>query len=367
MDPGEVPDELKGLSLVEELVISLIHPQVKVYRVKGSVQLQTSGNIISFPQDVSSFATTLPHQIQNIPLVFVSKITEKDGIRRVRDFKIRVDRVRDALFWLKNNNPLYRDVTLSEDNFHDLSVEENVHQRIQHLSESVELSSQSNEIETNDQQSEEFSSDTFVPEPINFSSEAEIMANVHIQYPVMSSTPIDEFNTPNFIPAAFPTLFPYGKPCMKDPTRQRLTPKSFFLKLLRYKDNRFAKHPSFRFFALNIIQRWESVAQGNVFIQRNDLQTMSLDEIKERIRTDRNFLKRVMSYSSSIPGTDSFWFKKAAQRREMIEQFGMPSLFFTLSFADLQDPDLLGILRKFTNDQTSGQAKLIKETPLLVD
>ena len=55
-DPGDVPDELKGLSLVEEMVISLIHPQTKVYRIKGSGQLRYSGNIISFPQDVQSLA-----------------------------------------------------------------------------------------------------------------------------------------------------------------------------------------------------------------------------------------------------------------------------------------------------------------------
>ena len=48
MDPGVVPQELGELTLVEEMVISLIHPQIKVHRIKGSGQLRYTGNTISF-------------------------------------------------------------------------------------------------------------------------------------------------------------------------------------------------------------------------------------------------------------------------------------------------------------------------------
>jgi hypothetical protein len=59
MDPGEVPDDLQGLSEIEEMLIAQIFPIVLVYCLPGS-QYAYHSNVINFPQDVSDFATRLP-------------------------------------------------------------------------------------------------------------------------------------------------------------------------------------------------------------------------------------------------------------------------------------------------------------------
>ena len=322
MDPGDVPQELAELTLVEEMVISLIHPQIKVHRIKGSGQLRYSGNTISFPQDVS---VLLHHSLIVLTdtLILVSKLTERDGVQRIRDFKIRGPRVLAALRWLKQNNPLYRDVEINMQNVNELPNDGDVSSRLRHIvvpaNEPHSESGSEGESETDELVSV---NETFVPHVANISNNAEVLGAVHMQYPAMSSTPIDEFNTPSFIPASFPCLFPYGKPCVKQERPIKLTPKAFFTKLIRHKGGRFAKHPSFRFFALNMIQRWQAVTQGNVFVRKNELTNMTIADIKERIRTDHSFLKRVMSYASTIPGTDSYWFKKSSELRSMIDQIG---------------------------------------------
>lgn len=364
MDPGQVPAELQGLTLVEEMAISLIHPQVKVHRIKGSGQLRYSGNIISFPQDVSAFSSSLPHAIESIPIIFLTKVTERDGIHGVRHFRIRGPKVKAALIWLKLNNRLYRDVTLNHDVLSSFPADGDVSNRVRRMRQ--QTTDEIEETDGFDNADDTQAQESFVPQVLNVNEESEVLGALNLQYPTISNAPIDEFRTPGFIPAAFPTLFPYGRPCLKDDRPLKLTPKAYFKKLILHADGRFARHPSFRFFALNIIQRWEAVSQGNVFVKKQDLQNVSAEEIRNRIRNDRNFLRKVMSYAATIPGTDSFWFKKSSELRTMIEQLGMPTLFFTLSYADLHEPDLGRILRSFPN-QTSAQSKLVNENPILVD
>ena len=60
MYPGEVPEELKCLSWLEELLIAKAHPVLTVYKTKGQ-QLHYSGQVINFPQDVISFSRNLPN------------------------------------------------------------------------------------------------------------------------------------------------------------------------------------------------------------------------------------------------------------------------------------------------------------------
>ncbi len=54
MDPGDIPDELKALNEIEEMLIAQIFTVITVYRLRGG-QNGYRGNIINFPQDVEGF------------------------------------------------------------------------------------------------------------------------------------------------------------------------------------------------------------------------------------------------------------------------------------------------------------------------
>ncbi|PKC56912.1 hypothetical protein RhiirA1_499427 [Rhizophagus irregularis] len=59
MDPGEVPDELQGLTDIEEMLIAQVFTVMSVYRLRGG-QNGYKGNVINFPQDVREFTRRLP-------------------------------------------------------------------------------------------------------------------------------------------------------------------------------------------------------------------------------------------------------------------------------------------------------------------
>src|SRR4051794_21583926 len=58
IDPGEVLDELKGLSEIEQILIAQVFTVITVYRLRGS-QNGYRGNIINFPQDIEGFTNKL--------------------------------------------------------------------------------------------------------------------------------------------------------------------------------------------------------------------------------------------------------------------------------------------------------------------
>ena len=61
MDPGEVPEELQGLTELEEMLIARVFPVMSVYRLRGG-QHGYCGlwKRNKFPQNVQEFATHLP-------------------------------------------------------------------------------------------------------------------------------------------------------------------------------------------------------------------------------------------------------------------------------------------------------------------
>jgi len=273
--------------------------------------------------------------------------------------------------WLKQNNHLYRDVVIDETAAAVLPENGDVTPHLRHVRGNVgEINEPApaakQQSDSNIDTDADRDRDTFTPLTFNFSLRDEARATLSVQYPAMSSTPIDEFNTLFFVPAVFPTLFPDGKPCTKDDRPIKRTPRAYFMKLLGYKDLRFTRHPSFHFFALNVIQRWQAVATGNVFVKKNDLNNLTMDQLKQSIINNPSFLKRVMSYFSTIPGTDSFWFKRSGEFRTMVEQLGIPHLFFTLSFADHHKPHLI-VLSGLGLDASAAQSSRIIRDPLIVD
>ena len=56
MDPGKVPEELQGLTEIEEMLIARVFPVMSVYKLRGG-QYGYHGNVINFPQNVKEFAT----------------------------------------------------------------------------------------------------------------------------------------------------------------------------------------------------------------------------------------------------------------------------------------------------------------------
>ncbi|CAG8734062.1 10885_t:CDS:1 [Rhizophagus irregularis] len=113
MDPGEVPDELQGLTNIEEMLIAQVFMVMSVYRLRGG-QNGYKGNVINFLHDVREFTRHLPRNPSSLDVLVVRRKLAND-ISGFRDFIIHRKKIAKALYWLKANNPYYEDIIIDDE------------------------------------------------------------------------------------------------------------------------------------------------------------------------------------------------------------------------------------------------------------
>ena len=142
---------------------------------------------------------------------------------------------------------------------------------------------------------------------------------------------------------AFPTLFPLEKADYKLPHPRRLALYEWAKHLIHYKDLYFTTHPHFHFFALNLIFCHHAMQQGKFLFLRDIADhPMTVGQLKTALARDTGpqLASKIVHCVRTVHGTRPYWFMEAAKLKDMIEQIGTPTLFYTLSMADLSWPDL---------------------------
>lgn len=384
MDPGNVPPELDGLSYIEEQLIAKIHPIISVYKIQGH-QYGYKGNVVNFPQKVNELAKKLPHKISDINSIVTIRCGNES---KHADFRVRTKKVRDALRFLKKNNPYYYDIEISEDNLQLLPEDGNVYDEVEGIDVTVNEDNKTEEniedidlsIQQENQAEDEMSDidedeandeivETFIPS-LGQPSDEEKLNNI-LDWPTIQPTSINEFQTIGYVVQAFPCLFPYGKADLHTTRNQKVSAGNYFKHLMNFHDKRFAQHPRFRFFALNSLMRWTCLRNGSIFVKANEeFKDMDFNGLKEKLRQDPRFYKKIMIYNANIQGTKSYWYARGQELKSMIEQLTLPTLFFTLSSADFHWPDLYKVLAPNTDPNLISNGmrrKLIQENPAIVD
>ncbi|KAK3924207.1 tRNA pseudouridine synthase B, partial [Frankliniella fusca] len=143
-----------------------------------------------------------------------------------------------------------------------------------------------------------------------------------------------------------------------------ITPYKYFQHLMNYHDRRFAQHKTFRYYAYNSLLRWRALADGNIFVKNNpEFKDLTVAKLKEMINENPFVMKNIMYQASNIKGSKAYWYARAGELRDMVEQLTLPNLFLTLSCADHHWPDLFRLLTSTNIEDLSefGRWKLVKK------
>lgn len=125
MNPGTVPNELKDLTYVEQLLIAKVQPVIRVYRVKSRGipgQYAYKGNIINIGQNITEIVRILPRKTATLGLIVV----RREDSNGHRDFYVRRNKVLTALIFFKNNNPYYADMIIDYENVSQLPINDSI-------------------------------------------------------------------------------------------------------------------------------------------------------------------------------------------------------------------------------------------------
>ena len=117
----------------------------------------------------------------------------------------------------------------------------------------------------------------------------EELTNV-LNWPGIGSSLINKYNTVGLFDMAFPSLFPKGEADWLQPRRRNVHLHEYAKHLLKYHDNRFGRHPCFRYFLLNIIMRHHAQASSTVFVKKN------ISELPTTMEELRQHLKNLLRY-----------------------------------------------------------------------
>ena len=110
MIPSPVPNELKDLTQVKEMLIARTLPIMRVY-MKPAGQRGYSGHC------VTELATSLPRYPKDLAVIVV-KVKGRENT--FKDVRVRKQNVHNALVWLINNNPHYSELLINQDALNSL-------------------------------------------------------------------------------------------------------------------------------------------------------------------------------------------------------------------------------------------------------
>ena len=254
-----------------------------------------------------------------------------------------------ALRWLQTNNHFYSNIIID-------------HAAIQALPEDgipeglIVEDDQGSAFSDVDVPASPASSHSFLPLQQNVATEDEaIRATINghdpLDWPNIANEPINEFQTSGLATMCFPTLFPYG---LGDPTCSgRLLPVTLteaFKHLIKYADNvdgkyhwRFASHPRFPYWALNMKLRHQLITQSSVYLHHHPADAnLTVEELRDMVgHLDADSLmQRLQRYTAKVQGSNSYWYQRCSELRTLIEQKGPPTFFWTVSSADNFWPEL---------------------------
>ena len=144
---------------------------------------------------------------------------------------------------------------------------------------------------------------------------------------------------------AFHTLFPYGTgdPTIKARIRS-VTLTEAFKHLICYadiEDNkpiwRFASHPRFMYWAMNMKQRHHLLSQANVYLKQHPKDAaLTLDELRNMVdkSSSEQLMSRLHKYVSKVQGTKQYWYQRSLELKALIQTKCPPTFFFTVTAAD---------------------------------
>lgn len=227
MSPDDQPDELKGLTFMEQVLISPIKPSITLFRLRGG-QYGFSGNVISFEQNLSNLVTQLPHTLDSLSeFVIIRRPT--DNVTAFREFRVRKQIVNRALQCLIRINSRFRNkITINNDALQQLPDDESVANHLRqifdpkdstsnHPADPNALADPANPNAPNNNELIDLLDHSNAPN-IFIQSERDRVnralnidqSTPEIQQPELNQEPVNEL-TEGLVALAFPCLFPTGK------------------------------------------------------------------------------------------------------------------------------------------------------------
>lgn len=388
---GPIPQCLRDLTIVEEAMVARRRGKACIIQLNSNdhssptAQRGLKGHIIIYPTDPDKLCQVLPAPITEVStpicaLLIGSQEPTADWLmKNAKPLVVRREKVRNALLWLKEHNPLYKDVKIDLTSLN--SMEETsiapVKIVVQNPTDATLAAGSSYDpVQNNDP----------TPESVEAIFNTAVISDVeggdvtmkqmtalalrhlrsgggYLQVP-HAAEPSNTYTDYDLFPSLYPSLFPYGIGGFEHPNQPlRTSMKAAVEHMLNMNDTRFQTHQSFLFVVFNILQRRAVSHSARLKMKQKDftqfaeqLSTLSDDAIQrvadrygkgdtssaydEEEKLVLKLMREVKLINSKVQGTAAARLAMRNEIRGMIMQLGTPSFYITINPADIYSPIL---------------------------
>ena len=364
LDLVEIPEELVGLNKLEEHLIALNIPFVKLMALPKGGQHGVRGPVVCVPSNVAETVKSLPRPESEDQMIRV-KLKRKLAYKGYYQYEfVNKEHVERALQYLKQNNKWYRDIEIDSQWSNSLSEEtcdvKDEDHRNEVKDEVEDDIDNDNEEETDEERLRGIPLDTCL-QSANIGQEIldQYFDDVYCVAPCEGNNPIRLLMEESNEAKCFPVLFPRGEPVFTDDRDVRLTLSRYLNNRLMNVDNRFAKSTQYIFYAQYLSEIQQVISSVSIALRKGSGKTKDAGNVTASMLNDKEKLKDILKSDSGykflkpIRGTPPYWQATQKNVLAMIRQLGIPTWFCSFSAADMRWPELINSLLRQQGDSRS--------------
>jgi hypothetical protein len=389
---SKLPDELHDLNWVEEKACAIYHASIQVTRSFGSTSTEEDplvlhGNMCAHAANVISTAEVLlrsPADVRGMISVVFAGSRKPSKSQLKHQFLVRKHKIINFLYWLKNNNALYKNVQIDEsvtNSYPDedvlpglyesmvVDIRDNAFEMFQKETAGMDEHPASNfigdemrdiddtiyleKMGTSDPNGSELTGRSLMSSALrNLWGSCKDNPDIII---LDSENAIVEYKNPNLLPGMFPTLFPNGLAGFEDNQRMKhISFRAHAQYLLELKDTCFHHHQTFLFVVFNIIQQREAHLNVHFTTHKSNFSSLTgklckltpalVDRVTKCLTEEKSFsemskeqlevvdiLKQLNASASKIPGSQTAKVTHRNVIKSFVGYFGIPHIYLTMN------------------------------------
>lgn len=339
----DVPAELSDLNTLEEQLIALTIPFMKVVPLPKGKQPGIKGPVICVRSDPKKTTKVLPRPLSESQIVAI-KLKRKLEYLGHSQFKlVHLKKIEQAFKKLKEINALYSDIEL------DPTWADSNDSELDNILDNHPIVVSNDDNEQNDtenitdEQNElgGLAHDTCL-EPLDVRTDVmqELQNRIFSVAPGEGSKPHSLLNTPNDEMKAFPTLFPQGVNGLDEDRDFKISRAKYFNARLLSADLRFANNSGYIFYAQAQVEL-EKLLSGISIQSRKSTRSKDGNKITASMISNSDQFPRLMNsdqsfgHMDSLRGSPQYWKKVMNDLFAMIRTLGIPTWFCTFTAAEL--------------------------------
>ncbi|XP_052690977.1 uncharacterized protein LOC128168860 [Crassostrea angulata] len=372
MSLEEIPPELSDLNSLEQHLIALHIPFMKVMALPQGGQRNVHGPVVCVPSNLKK-TTSLPLNVDDNLLLRV-KLKRKLSYKGYFEYQFVTPRhIKAALDFLKENNKWYQDVSINSN-----WTDNDDHCLLNDTIEISESNQEKSEMEKNHDQ--EVATDTCL-QPVDIAQEVldHYFDEVYNIAPGEGKNPVRMLQDEGNEAKSFPHLFPSGRFSWNEERDERITLSRYFNNRLMNTDNRFAKDTNYIFFAQFMSELKQVIEKTQISIRKSLSKTNDGKMVTSHMLQDPDVLSKLLRndealrFMQPIRGTPAYWSTTQKNLFAMLRQLGIPTWFCSFSAAEFRWNEIVGCILHHEDDNRnpseldwSEKSDILRRNPVTV-